>query len=37
LSGSLPAGKDAMRQTWIHYKLDNGRIVGVAAGQFTVN
>lgn len=37
LSGSHPAGKDAMRQTWIHYKLDNGRIVGVAAGQFTVN
>ena len=37
LSGSRPKGKDATRQTWIQYKLNDGRIVGVAVGQSTVN
>jgi hypothetical protein len=37
LSGSRPAGKGATLQTWIRYKLDNGRIFGVAAGQSTVD
>jgi hypothetical protein len=37
LSGSRPAGKDATRQTWIHCNVNNGRIVGVTAGQSTVN
>lgn len=37
LSWSRPAGKEATRQTWIHYKVNDGRIVGVAADQSTVN